>query len=75
MKPIRPEGCNFRLRGGGAVPDLECRKMPDGSLVSCWQLDSNEVRRLLFSKKLYLQVIGPHPAVRLTVEEPWEEGR
>jgi hypothetical protein len=37
--------------------------------TSCWELDDDEIEKLMYTKKLYLVVIGSQPPVMISVND------
>jgi len=81
MRPVDFEESNLTL---GAPPGAESfvdplrvRRTRHGELISCWELDDEDLERLRKTRKLYLIVLcrtGP-PPVALTTEKPAFDGR
>lgn len=56
MTPIEFPGCNIIF--GADQPEyqpLPAMRMPDGQVITCWQLTDEEVERIVKNRKIYFQ--------------------
>lgn len=45
----------------------------DGEVVSCWELEEDDLRNICRNKRIWLRVLGEgSPPVKLQTECPWE---
>ena len=80
MKPVKfPEANKVLMHPPGMTEeecgDLHVLQTDDGRLISCWELDGDELMKILQTKKIWLHVWSgdTQPPVSLDVEEPFEE--
>jgi hypothetical protein len=70
MKPVEFKGCNARLGSNQEeYESLPAIYLPvkTGDVVSCWELDDDELREIIETKKVYL--------VQLTCGNPYQANR
>lgn len=56
MKPKKIHGCNVVF--GENQPEyqpLPAQKMPDGEVITCWELNDDEVDQIVLDKKIYIR--------------------
>ena len=70
MKPIKFTQSNMKFVAEG------CEDLPafkgEGRIISCWELDGDDLMRILETKCLWVHVTGTkQPAMMLSVEQPF----
>ena len=80
MKAVKFPEANKVLVHPKSMTEEECRDLhvlqtEDGRLISCWELDGDELMKILETKRIWLHVWSgdTQPPVSLDVEEPFEE--
>ena len=55
MKPVDFKGSNVKIaEHQEEYQTLPALVLPDGNVYSCWELDDDEIERLIKTKKLYI---------------------
>lgn len=75
MKPIEFEGNNTLYTKPEGMSDEECGSLPThqegNSIISCWELSEEDLKKVLVEKKIWLGVLSPvQPPVFLSAQEP-----
>jgi hypothetical protein len=79
MKPVPFDQANLFLKRPPGMTEEECGDLPvhrdeRGICVSCWELDGDELMKILETKQVWLWVFGggSQPPVALSPDNPFE---